>query len=56
MSSLTKKPETAIEESPEHEPEPKGPNLILLYTLLALALIFAILFAAWIIRPFYLRR
>lgn len=34
----------------------KGPNLILLYSLIALALAAAIGLAALIVRPFYLRR
>lgn len=34
----------------------KGPNLILFYSLIALALIAAIGIAALIVRPFYLRR
>jgi len=33
-----------------------GPNLILIYGLLALALVAAIAFAAMIVLPFYLRR
>ena len=37
------------------EPSP-GPNLVLLYSLIALALFVAIALAAWIVRPFYLRR
>ncbi|HVN92272.1 MAG TPA: hypothetical protein VMT38_01175 [Terracidiphilus sp.] len=47
---------------PDVEPEgpnndsPHGPNLVLLYTLIALALVAAILLAAFIVRPFYLRR
>ena len=38
------------------EPEPKAPNLTLLYTLLVLALLAAIGFAAMIVWPFYVRR
>jgi hypothetical protein len=42
------------EDSPEkHE---QGPNLALLYTLIALALVTAIVFAALIVLPFYRRR
>jgi hypothetical protein len=40
----------------DSEPEPKGPNLILMYTLLALALLAAISFAVFIVHPFYIRR
>ena len=40
---------------PEEAPS-KGPNLVLLYGLIALALIAAILVALLIVRPFYLRR
>ncbi len=39
----------------DSEPSP-GPNLVLLYSLIALALFAAIALAAWIVRPFYLRR
>jgi hypothetical protein len=35
------------------EPEPKGPNLFLLYALLALALLGAMAVAAMIVYPFY---
>jgi len=38
------------------ETESKGPNLILLYALLALGLVAAMAFAAMVIWPFYLRR
>jgi hypothetical protein len=48
------------EESPEAEskpgPEDKGPNLVLLYSLLGLGLLAAMAFAALIVWPFYLRR
>jgi hypothetical protein len=54
MSNLPKKPDTAPELEPEQEQ--KGPNLILLYALLALALLGAIAFAAMIVWPFYLCR
>jgi hypothetical protein len=41
----------------EQEEEPsKGPNLVLLYSLIALALVAAIGFAMMIVMPFYLRR
>ena len=54
MSKFAEKPETPPEMEPE--PENKGPNLILLYALLALGLLAAMAFAAMIIWPFYLRR
>ncbi len=41
---------------PETSPENSGPNLVLIYTLLALAIIGAMGFAAMIVWPFYLRR
>jgi hypothetical protein len=40
----------------EDEPEPKGPNLFLIYGLLAFGILLAMAFAAMIIFPFYLRR
>ncbi len=40
---------------PEEAPS-KGPNLVLLYSLIAAALVAAIVFALLIVRPFYLRR
>jgi hypothetical protein len=47
----------AIEKSSEvEESEPKGPNIILLYVLLALGMLAAIVFALLVVRPFYLRR
>jgi hypothetical protein len=54
MSNLTKKPDTAPEL--ESDEEQKGPNLILLYALLGLALLAAMAFAVMIVWPFYLRR
>ncbi len=43
--------------SPSEQSEPaKGPNLILLYCLLGLALLAAMSFAAAIVWPFYIRR
>jgi hypothetical protein len=39
----------------EEEPS-QGPNLILLYSLIALALVAAIGFAVMIVFPFYVRR
>ncbi len=46
------------EPDPQNESDPpsRGPNLIILYLLLALALVAAISFAAAIVWPFYLRR
>lgn len=35
---------------------PQGPNLVVLYSVIALALAVAIALAAWIVLPFYLRR
>ncbi len=44
-------------QAPETEDVPsKGPNLILLYSLIALALVVAMGFAALIVLPFYHRR
>ena len=40
---------------PEEAPS-KGPNLVLIYSLIAFALVAAIIFALLIVRPFYLRR
>jgi hypothetical protein len=42
--------------SGQQESPSQGPNLVLVYGLLALALIAAIAFAAMIVLPFYLRR
>jgi hypothetical protein len=42
---------------PDHNGEPpKGPNLVLLYSLIAFALAAAIAIAAMIVLPFYHRR
>lgn len=38
------------------DPETKGPNLVLIYSLIALSLIAAICFAMLIVLPFYHRR
>jgi len=54
MSNLPKKSDTAPKLEPEQEQ--KGPNLILLYALLALALLIAMAVAAMIVWPFYQRR
>jgi hypothetical protein len=50
MSNAIEKP-NEVEES-----EPKGPNILLLYALLALGMLGAIVFALLVVRPFYLRR
>jgi hypothetical protein len=47
--------ETGKSEAPGEEPS-QGPNLVLLYGLIALAMAVAIGIAALIVRPFYLRR
>lgn len=53
-------PDTPSSESsqPKLEPEEpsKGPSLILMYTLIALAILLATAIAAIIVLPFYLRR
>jgi len=54
MSNLAHKPESSQELEPEEER--KGPNLILLYALLALGLLAAMTFAAMVVWPFYVRR
>jgi hypothetical protein len=46
---------TGIEEDLEPEPN-RGPNLIILYLLLGLALLAAMACAAAIVYPFYIRR
>jgi hypothetical protein len=52
MSKLASK-----NDSPQQdETESKGPNLIMLYALVALGLVAAMAFAAMVIWPFYLRR
>jgi hypothetical protein len=48
-------PEIEHKEASDDDPA-KGPNLALLYGLIALALAAAIGLAALIVRPFYLRR
>ncbi len=48
---------TPTEPDPEHDESPsKGPNLVLLYSILALALLVAIGLAVSIVLPFYHRR
>jgi hypothetical protein len=51
MNKLADRPEHVDEQE-----ENRGPNLILLYALLALALLGAMAVAAMIVWPFYLRR
>jgi hypothetical protein len=51
MSELTKP-----EDEQEREPAQGKTNLVLLYSLLALALVAAIVFAVLVVKPFYLRR
>jgi hypothetical protein len=46
-----------VRDASEEKDEPSpGPNLVLMYTIIALALIAAIGFAIMIVMPFYLRR
>jgi hypothetical protein len=54
MSDPLQSPKLAPED--DQEPESKGPNLFVLYALLALALLAAAAFAAMVVWPFYLRR
>jgi hypothetical protein len=54
MSSPVLKPVPPPETQPVEEN--KGPNLILLYALVALGLLAAMAFAAMVVWPFYLRR
>jgi hypothetical protein len=54
MSSPT--PRKRIRADQEDEQESKGPNLFMLYGILALGLLVAMGFAAMIVYPFYLRR
>jgi len=49
-------PENRKEESPENEEPSKGPSLVLMYSLIALAMLAATAIAAMIVLPFYLRR
>jgi len=44
------------DELPREDEHSRGPNLVLLYSLIALALAAPIGFALLIVRPFYLRR
>lgn len=36
--------------------EPRGPNLVLIYALMAIAFLAAMAIAGWIVAPFYLHR
>lgn len=63
MSKAANNPDAARPDEPQElhsdsglESEDKGPNLILLYSLLALGLLAAMAFAALIVWPFYARR
>ncbi|HEV2326957.1 MAG TPA: hypothetical protein VGS10_23670 [Terracidiphilus sp.] len=49
-------PESHKAESSEDGDPPKGPSLILMYSLIALALLVAFAIAAIIVLPFYERR
>ena len=55
MSSSREDPEGRIREAQIHE-RSAGPNLTLLYSLIALALVAAIAIALFIVFPFYVRR
>jgi hypothetical protein len=54
MSDLEQKPESNQE--PEEDFPSQGPNLVLIYSLIAFALIAAIFLAGLIVLPFYHRR
>jgi len=56
MNSGERIEENDIEKDDAAEEPRKGPNLVLLYSLIALALVAAIGFAALIVLPFYQRR
>jgi hypothetical protein len=43
-------------EDPGKDDPPRGPNLVLLYSLIALAMVAALALAALIVLPFYRRR
>lgn len=49
-------PENRKEKSAENEEPSRGPSLILMYSLIALAILVATAIAAMIVLPFYLRR
>lgn len=42
--------------SEPNQDEPRGPNLVLIYVLMAIAFLAAIGIAGWIVAPFYLHR
>jgi hypothetical protein len=46
----------AKQSDPEGDEPDQGPNLVLLYSLIALAMAVAIALAAWIVLPFYRQR
>jgi hypothetical protein len=48
--------ESASAEEDRNDKASQGPNLVLLYSLIALALVAAIAFAMMIVMPFYQRR
>jgi hypothetical protein len=54
MSNLEQKPESRQE--PDEDSPSQGPNLVLIYSLIAFALIAAIFLAGLIVLPFYRRR
>jgi hypothetical protein len=56
MSSPTPRKPVHPRFDEEDEPESKGPNLFVLYGILALGLLAAMGFAAMVVYPFYLRR
>lgn len=56
MSDRGDSGEENVPKPEEAESESAGPNLVLLYSLLAAALIAAVIFAMAIVRPFYLNR
>ena len=45
-----------LQQADEDVPEPGGINLTLVYSLLGIALLAAIFFAIFVVKPFYLRR
>ncbi len=54
MSDLEHKPKPGHE--PDEVPQSQGPNLVLIYSLIAFALVAAIFLAGLIVLPFYHRR
>ncbi|HTW79830.1 MAG TPA: hypothetical protein VME23_09845 [Terracidiphilus sp.] len=55
MNDLERKSESESDRGPEEAPS-QGPNLVLIYSLIAFALIAAIFLAGLIVLPFYRRR